>query len=75
MRIGADKKSGSSRLVQGVFLLVIAATQVGWGVPDADWGRNTDHDPPAGEETWDPDLEDPLLEEPDTGSAPHGPNS
>jgi hypothetical protein len=76
VRVGADKKTVSgSWLLVSVFLLVAAATQLGWGVPDADWGRNTDHEPPTGEETWDPDLEDPLLEEPDTGSDPDGPNS
>jgi hypothetical protein len=27
---------------------------------DADGGRNSDHDPPGGEESWDPDLEDSI---------------
>jgi hypothetical protein len=27
---------------------------------DADRGQNPDHEPPAGEETWDPEIEDGI---------------
>jgi hypothetical protein len=44
----------------GAALVVSAGLLCGCAWTDADRGRNTDHDPPAGEESWDPSIEDAI---------------
>jgi hypothetical protein len=39
-------------------LLAVLLSACTW--MDADRGRSSDHDPPGGEESWDPDLEDGI---------------
>jgi hypothetical protein len=49
------------RLTAGAAMVVASALVFGCAWTDADRGRNTDHDPPAGEESWDPNIEDPAV--------------
>ena len=54
-------RTGSTKVAAGVTLTVaLTILSAGCGWADADRGRNIDHDPPPGEETWDPDIQDPI---------------